>query len=1132
MKKKRQIRCLYRHRMCEKVIRTMKLISLLLLLGVMHVSAITYSQTAKVSLQVKEGLIERVFELIEQQSEYVFVYNHEQLSRVKRVTAKFKDEDITTVLKACLLGSGLDYEVVDHAIVIKQAGVQENVRITGKVTDVQKNPLPGATVRLKGVNVGAISDRNGNYTLSVPAMENMVLVFSFVGMQTQEVRYTGQGSIDVVLREDVATIDEVVVTGMFNRRLETETGSSVQFKGEQLREVGNQNVLKSLANLDPSFMILESLEFGSDPNRLPEIMMRGQSSFPDLQGEYSGNPNQPLFILDGFETTLQKVYDLDMNRVSSITILKDASAKAIYGSKAGNGVVVIESIRPAQGEIRLSYSGTLDLEAPDLTGYNLMNAEEKLAFELSRGMYGGNSGVDATYGQNNMEIEYHKILRDVLRGVDTYWLSKPLREGVGHKHSLNFEGGDERIRYGIGLNYNNLKGVMKGSNRNTFSGNMNFVYHYRNLIFRNTLEVTFNNATNSPYGSFSEYTRLNPYWATHDDEGNLKAVLGRYQNETYYNPLYNVSINTKNISGYTEIRNNFQMEWKILPELRVTSRFSFSNNTSESDVFYPSTHTMFISYAEDQSDRKGRYTKKYSKSTSYQADIGINYGKGFNKHMIFANGTWNMSSSESRSHTYIAEGFGNDKMDDIAFGTRYMTGTTPDGSSDNRREIGLVGALNYSYDNRYLFDASARTSGSSMFGTDQKWGIFWSLGLGWNIHNEAFAANAQWLDRFKVRGSLGYTGSQNFDPYQAKARYEYAQNVYDSGYGAIILGLPNDRLKWQRVLDYNVGTDLSLLNRITLKFDYFITITDDLLIDMALPPSIGFSTYKENLGKVENKGFDMNLGLQLWRNSEKNGWFTVLFTGMHNKNKIKKISDTFEHRNNQQDAEKNQTVSSSDFATLKSYYTRPSTLYYEGQSMTAIWGVRSAGIDPQTGRELFYNLKGKLVRDWSARDQVVLGDRSPKLRGNINLNAGWKGFTVALACSYKFGGKMYNTTLVDRVENTNGRYNLDRRILQAWSQKGDVSLFRHLYISQTAYSGISATKPTSRFVMDDNELYISSLNVGYNVRNKESLSRMGMENLRLSFYMNELYRYSSIMIERGTSYPFARNFSLSLQATF
>ena len=199
--------------------------------------------------------------------------------------------------------------------------------------------------------------------------------------------------------------------------------------------------------------------------------------------------------------------------------------------------------------------------------------------------------------------------------------------------------------------------------------------------------------------------------------------------------------------------------------------------------------------------------------------------------------------------------------------------------------------------------------------------------------------------------------------------------------------------------------------------------------------------------------------------------------------------------------------------------------------MTAIWGVKSAGINPMTGEELFYNINGKLITAWSALDQVVIGDTSPKLSGNINLNAGFMGFSFSIACSYKFGGHLYNTTLVDKVENTDGRLNLDRRVHQAWNEEGQQATFRKLGISNMSYS-TRPTKPTSRFVMKNNELYISSLSVGYDFPNFKSLSKVGIERLYCSFNMNELYRFTRIEIERGTSYPFARNFSFSLQATF
>lgn len=216
-----------------------------------------------------------------------------------------------------------------------------------------------------------------------------------------------------------------------------------------------------------------------------------------MKGEYTGNPNQPLFILDGFETTLETVYDLDMNCVSSITLLKDAAAKAIYGAKAANGVVVIETILPKSGNLYVSYTGSLDITAPDLTSYNLTNAAEKLEAEWRANKYVASGGTE----QAALLEEYYGYLKEVERGVNTYWLSKPLRTGVGQKHSLGLSGGDSQMRYDVNISYNDVKGVMKGSDRQTLSGNITLAYRYNNLNFRNNLSISTNRAENSPYGS-------------------------------------------------------------------------------------------------------------------------------------------------------------------------------------------------------------------------------------------------------------------------------------------------------------------------------------------------------------------------------------------------------------------------------------------------------------------------------------------------------------------------------------------------------------------------------------------------------------------------------------------------------
>jgi hypothetical protein len=298
---------------------------------------------------------------------------------------------------------------------------------------------------------------------------------------------------------------------------------------------------------------------------------------------------------------------------------------------------------------------------------------------------------------------------------------------------------------------------------------------------------------------------------------------------------------------------------------------------------------------------------------------------------------------------------------------------------------------------------------------------------------------------------------------------------------------------------------------------------------------MGFSSYTENLGEVQNKGYDLAVTVTPWRDDKRRAWLSVGATALHNTNKIKKIYDIFKSYNESQNDSKTSTVTTNltdaEWKALIASKSSPSTLYYEGQSMTAIWGVRSLGIDPMTGNELFLDKDGNTTYTWSTSNEVVIGDTSPKLQGTFTLGGGYKGFTFNLICSYRFGGDLYNTTLVNKVENVSGYDNLDKRILDSWQNVGDIVPYRKLAISAGGGTH-NITYPTSRFVQKNNELYVSSLNMGYEFYNAMWMKKIGMERLKLTFYMDELLRLSTVKVERGTSYPFARTFSFAIQASF
>lgn len=1096
--------------------------------------------TTRVNLDMKNALLSEVFEQMKQQTGSSIMYSNDDVKNIQRKDYSIKNETVEAAMTQLLKGTGLEYILSNNVIVVRKANEamralpvnQQYITIKGSVKDKNGAALPGVTVIVKGTTLGGATDVNGKFELRVPEMKDIVLIFSFIGLQTQEILYKGETELNVIMQEDITQMSEVVVTGIFERKADSYTGAVTTFRGEDLQRVGNQNVLQSLKNLDPSFQVIESNEYGSDPNRPPEIQMRGASNFSDMKDKYQTNPNQPLFIVDGFEQSIEKVMDMDMNRVASITLLKDATAKALYGSKGANGVVVIESVVPEKGKLKVSYSANLNLQIPDLSSYNLANAAEKLEIERLSGVYTNLYGNPVD--QQLKDEKYYEYLNEVHRGVNTYWLDKPVRTGVGHKHSLNFEGGDDVIRYGIDFSYNNVAGVMKGSDREVISGGFNFQYRHKGLIFKEQLSVTFNKAKQSPYGNFSEYAKLNPYWRAYNEDGSIKEVLGTYSIANYqgthsiYNPLLNTGVNTINKSTYTDITNNFYVEWLAFPGMRFKGRLGIISQREDSDLFYPQDHTKFKDIAPDSEEyfQRGEYTMGNGKRFEYNADISANYSKEFNKHLIFANAQWSFSEKKYNTVNFTARGFSDNKMDYITHAKEYAIGA-PGGTESLSREISGLISVNYSYDNRYLLDATYRANASSLFGKDKRWGHFWSAGIGWNIHNEHFWGEIGWMNQLRLRASTGFSGSQNFSSYQAIATYKYYNDSYDNIVGSYLMGLANPDLQWQKTQDNNIGIDINLFNRLDVTVDYYVKNTENLLTPVSLPPSAGFTSYTENLGETENKGIEFKVNYRVLRNAEKNMYLSVFASGMHNKNKITKISDALNSINKNRDDDKTNGSGGNPNLEENSAITKPSVRYAEGQSLNAIWGVRSYGIDPATGKEIFISEKGIMVDKWNANDQVVIGDKLPKLSGTFGFNFEYKGFSVNTSFFYKLGGEYYNQTLVDKVENADIQYNVDKRMLSdRWSEKGVPARFRKFSINDPL------TRPTSRFVQDLNELQMTSLNVGYDFREWNFVKQSKLERLKLQFYMNDVFRVSTVKAERGIEYPFARSCSFALQLTF
>lgn len=1109
-----------------KLFLLMRLTAFLVLVFSFHATARTSGQ--QVTLHVKEASLRQVFRQIKEQTGYSFVFTSQMLERSNPVALSVKDEPLQSVLEKLFSQQPLQFSLVDKAVVVRYKVELPEINylppppidVEGIVVDEKDNePLIGAAITVKGTEKGIYTDKLGRFTLrNLPS--NAVLIVSFVGYQTRELKPAKGGTFTVTLSATSSSMKEMVVTGVMNRPKETFTGASSSFTNEDLKKVSGINMLTALSALDPSFRKLENINLGSNPNALPNVVLRSGNSMEELTEtpktnlfSYNNSPNTPLFILDGFEVNLQRVNDLDLNRVAKVDILKDAAATSIYGSRAANGVIVIETIRPKSGKLRVSYNLNLVTELPDLSSYDLLNASEKLDLENKLGYY-SNTFNNASHLQ--LQALYNARLAQIYRGVNTDWMAQPLRSTLAQRHNLYVEGGAGDIIYGVSASYNTQPGVMKGSARNTNGVGSYLSYRVKNLQIRNDLNLSFNRAFNSPYGNFADYSRMNPYLTPFDSAGNMKFYLEDITAGSFVralNPLYNAGLNTVDKSAYTNISNNFSIIWQAARWLRINSRISAMRQNDDNDRFLPAQHTSF---ANTTTFEKGSYTRSYGRSSSLDAAFSADINYRMNKHLLFGTINTNIRNMGFSTETVTVVGFPNPRLDQFLLGYRYPVNSKPAGSESINRMMGLLANTGYSYDNRYMLDLSYRLDGSSQFGANRRVAPFWSAGLGWNIHKEKFLSNARYLNRLKLRYSYGVTGSQNFESFLGLSTSAYYNDKeYRGVISTYLLGYGNPNLEWQTTYKTNYGVDITLFNRLDISANYYVEKTKGSIASITIPPSVGFSSYTENLGDLLGKGWELSTRFNIIASAAKRDNWSVFANLFSSTSVIQRVSNTIKAINQ---------------ANVKTASSKPRTLYAEGQSTSAIWAVPSLGIDPSNGLEIYRTREGKLTNIYNSEDQIIVGDTRSKVEGTFGTSFEIKGVGLNMFLRFRYGGQAYNQTLVDRVENVDiANNNVDRRVAEErWMKPGDNVFFKGA-VNQAGLAGKS-TSATSRFVQDNNYISGESISLYYRLPDHWN-KKLKLSNTRLSFYTADLFYFSSIKRERGLSYPFSRSYTLQLQTS-
>lgn len=1115
--------------------RLVRRLAVLLAIWTAGLGAVRAQQAQQtIAVNFRNATVQQVFTWLDNHSQYDFVYNNSQIESLPRVSIQMNNTTVVEVVKHCLRNSSLSYQIRGNMIVIRPSdeikkGTEEAVQFSGVVYDENGLPLAGVSVVLKQASRGAVTGPDGKFILKARRTDDMVVSFSFVGMKSQEITVFRDGKqqlkeldrITVRMDPEVSEIGNVVVTGILNIAQKSFSGSSTTITGDQLKTVApSGNPLSAIQIFEPSFRIAENLDMGSNPNALPQMYVRGRSGIgtpsldESLTSEHAlkNDPNQPIFMLDGYEVSMEKIYDLDIERIESYTILKDAAATAMYGSRAANGVIVITTKPLPAGRLNVSYSGNFTVSGPDLSSYNLMNAREKLETERLAGYY---ETDDPTQIAAKLK-EYNGKLQNIERGIETDWMALPLRTSFSHKHSISVAGGAEALRYGIDLMYDDQEGVMKGQNRKKMEASLNLQYQYKGLTFRNQMTTTLVNSQESPYGLFSDYVRMNPYDTYLDEDGNIGMNMATWHSgSAYRNPMYDATLGSFDKGKRHEFYDHFDVRYYLNKKINFKANIALGYIVTDANKFTDPAAARF-----KDRDKKGQLVTSTRKQSTYDISFNGYYNDQIGKHNINLVAGVNIREEKTDYTGYTYSGFPEGGFSGPGYAKDIDTKSFLD---DKNRLFSALAVLNYSYNDILMIDLSGRIDGSSQFGSNKRFAPFYSTGAGVNLHNLKFFKEhtSSWLTQFKLRASYGMTGNVSFPSYAAQNKYEMITEWhYPTGDGVQIKYLGNPNLKWERTNQTDLGFEMTILGGLFYaRYNYYIKDTQDLLADMTIPTSSGFTSYKENVGRMENRGHEIRISTRIV--NTKNTSITLHANGASNKGKLKRISNSLKSYN---DRVNDYYHSGADGNEAQS---TPQLRYIEGNSLTGIYAMRSLGIDPATGGELFVRRDGSTTFKWDPAENVLVGDTEPTMSGSFGLSAYWKGFSLDTYFMYEWGGQRYNSTLVQTIETADIlNSNCDRRVLtDRWINPGDIARFRDIRLHD------NVARPSSRFVQDYSYLTMSTLTVGYEFK-RDMIRKLGLYRLKLQFNCRDLFTVSSIHIERGLSSPYARSFTLSVNASF
>ena len=995
----------------------------------------------------------------------------------------------------------------------QQAGICK-----GLVKDATGESVIGASVVVKGTTNGTITDFDGNFSLD-GIKKGDVIVISYVGYQTQEIKWNGS-PLNVILKEDSKTLSEVVVVGYGTQKKANLSGSVAMVDSKELENRPIQNVSSGLQGLMPGVAITGTN--GAPGQDAGKIRVRGIGTL---------NEAGPYILVDGIETgTLSAV---DPNDIESISVLKDAASAAIYGSKAANGVVLITTKRGKTGQTKISYSGYLSFQ-------NATNMIERMgSYEYASLLNQALEAEGMSKRFNDTELQKFKDGNDPLY-PDTDWYDLAYKTGVQHRHNVNINGGSENVKYMASLGYLNQTGILPNTGREQFNArtNLDMKINKRlsarmNLSF---IKNDYSDASSAYYGGSSDQIirQLNliaPWIVARYDDGTW-GTISDGSPIAWLDSGMKVNRDNYNFSGMAAV------DYEIFDGLKLTLQGAYVNNLQNYNYFQ-----KYIKYNENKESDPSQLDERFYKWDRTNYDALLNYNKNFGKHNIKGLLGWHTEKYNYKYQKAVRKKFPNNELTDMNAGD--ASTQSNEGYTAELAMISWFARINYDFAGKYLLEANIRADASSRFAEGHRWGYFPSFSGAWRISEEAFMESAKdsWLSGLKIRASWGQLGNQDalsgsnndyypaLNTYNLDSKYAFGGSL-NSGYYQRKYRL--ETISWEKASTWGVGVDFTLFNKLNGSLDYYNRKTTGIIMDVTVPKEFALDAYKDNVGSMRNSGIEINLSY-----NTKIGQvdFGIAGNFSYNKNEILDLGGG--DPNKYLDATDGYSQRNKVGEAMNSYYIYRADGFFNSQEEADAYTAKYGNPFGKTFKagDLRYvdtNKDGKLTAD----DREYCGSSDPKIIYGFNINAGWKGIDLSLM----FNGAAGVKRLFDGYEvygNFSGDAAHPATIWRdAWTPDNhDASMPRIFYDTNSASS--SRSVQSDFWLQDTSYLRLKNLQLGYTLP-KGWLNSVGVENIRIYYSVENLLTIDKMKInidpestsQRLSSYPLLRTHAFGVNVTF